>query len=478
MADFAHRQVGARMKPMAGFVLSVSLCALFTSGGSAADPPPRKYSNLERLKPDRLAAVHADVEKLKPQRMDLPPRPGLTDYRCILHAHAEDSDHTGGTLPEMLADAKKAGVHAVLLTDHYRPPADFIDGRWRGLKGGVLFIPGAEVHGFLTYPTRSILNRMDLKGRDFVDTVTAGDGLIFLSHTEERKDHPVDGLTGVEIYNRHYDAKRDKVSLVSLALMLTDPGQLAELEKALRLYPDEVLAFQCDYPDVYLKKWDEGTRKVRLTGVAANDCHHNQVFVVKMVDAETVLLGTNVDTDDKMRKLTSDTRPGIKEMTKGRKAGDILARLDFDPYYRSFRNSSTHVLAPRLDEAAVRAALKAGHAYVAHDWMGDATGFRFEATDARGQPAAGMGDEVRLSEGLRLTARLVLRHGGQGREGTRRGHPRGRAGDRPGAAARPDGVQDPAGVREADAQARRDARPGRRAAEDGRRVRNRASVGA
>jgi hypothetical protein len=160
---------------------------------AAADPPPRKHSNLQRLAPERLAAAHADVERLKPRRVALPPRPGLTDYRCVLHAHAEDFDHTGGTLPEMLADAKQAGVHAVLLSDHYRPPRDFIDGRWRGLKDGVLFIPGAEVHGFLAHRVWSVLNRMDLTGRDFVDTVTADGGLIFLSHIEDRRDHPVDG---------------------------------------------------------------------------------------------------------------------------------------------------------------------------------------------------------------------------------------------------------------------------------------------
>jgi hypothetical protein len=394
-----------------GFVLACTTLA-------SAEPPPRKYTNLERLTLPHLSAVHADVEQLQARRVAIPPRPGLTDYRCILHAHAEDSAHTGGTLPEMLADAKKAGVHAILLTDHYRPPADFIDGRWRGLKDGVLFIPGAEVYGFLAYPAQSILKRMDLTGADFVNTVTAGDGMIFLSHTEERKDHPVDGLTGVEIDNRHWDAKRDKASLLALALMLTDPKKLADLETALRLYPDEVLAFQCDYPDVYLKKWDDGTRQKRLTGVAANDCHHNQVFIVKMVDSQTVLVGTNVDADEKMRTITAGLRPGIKEMTKGRKAGDVLARLDFDPYYRSFRNSATHVLAPKLEEAAIRAALKAGHAYVAHDWMGDATGFRFEAVDARGKPSAEMGDEVKLAAGLKLAARLplpayvrLLRHG-------------------------------------------------------------------
>src|SRR5262249_2174558 len=147
-----------RMNSIAGLVASLFAVSVFTSLSLAADPPSRKYSPLERLAPDRLAATHADVERLKSQRIEIPPRPGVNDYRCILHAHAEDSDHTGGTLPEMLADAKKAGVHAILLTDHYRPPRDFIDGRWRGPKDGVLFIPGSEVHGFLAYPTTPIVH--------------------------------------------------------------------------------------------------------------------------------------------------------------------------------------------------------------------------------------------------------------------------------------------------------------------------------
>src|SRR5205085_10922523 len=155
----------------------------------------------------------------------------------------------------------------------------------------------SEARGFLIYPTASILSRMDLKDADFIATVTAGDGMIFLSHIEERPDHPLDGLTGLEIDNRHYDAKRDRASLLALALKLTDPKQLAELQEAVRLYPDELFAFQCDYPKAYLDKWDEGTKRGRLTGVAANDCHHNQVLVVKMVDAYTVLVGTNVDED-------------------------------------------------------------------------------------------------------------------------------------------------------------------------------------
>lgn len=392
------------IKRLLGCVVLLALA----SAGIADEPPSRKYSNVERLSFKRLAAVHEDIQKLKLLRIDVPLLPGLHDYRCILHAHAEDSAHTGGTLPEMLADAKKAGIDCILLTDHFRPPRDFIDGRWRGLKEGVLFIPGSETNGFLVYPMASILKRMDLKGSDFVNTVTAGEGLIFLSHIEERKDHSTEGLTGMEIYNRHWDAKQDKASLVALALKLTDSKALAELKEALRLYPDEFLAFQCDYPKLYLEKWDNETKQRRLTGVAANDCHHNQILIVKMVDENAVLLGNNVDSDSQMQKISASVRPGIKEMTKGHKPGDILVKLDVDPYLRSFRNSSTHVLAAKLNEDIIRSALKAGHAFVGHDWMGDTTGFQFCAIDGHQNPLGMQGDEVKKIDGLKLTAKFSL----------------------------------------------------------------------
>src|SRR5438876_1904658 len=90
---------------------------------------------------------------------------------------------------------------------------------------------------------------------------------------------------------------------------------LAELKENLRLYPDEVLAAQVNYPQEYLEKWDAETQTRRLTGVAANDCHHNQILVVKMVDETTVLIGTNVDEDKNMRRVTAGTAPSIRELT-------------------------------------------------------------------------------------------------------------------------------------------------------------------
>lgn len=395
-------------------VATVAACLLFCANAMAGPPgesPGRVHSTVARMSTERLQAAHADVERIRSARQPVSLPSGLTDYRAILHAHAEDAAHTGGTRPEMLADAKRAGVQIIFLSDHFRPPRDFMDS-WRGLREGVLFIPGSETHGFLVHPELSIMDAMNGSREEVVAATTAGEGLAFLSHVEDRVNASLDGLTGMEIYNRHADAKDDMAAVFALIGVVTDPEKLAVMEENLRRYPAELLASQLDYPELYLNKWDAESQRRRVVGIAANDCHHNQVFISKMVDAETVLVGTNVDDDEDMRTFTAKQYPGIREMTKGRKPGDILARLDFDPYYISFHNVSTHILASELTEPAIRSALKSGHAYVSHDWMCDPTGFLFGATledDGVGEPPrAIMGDEISLIYRLTLVAEFPV----------------------------------------------------------------------
>ena len=375
----------------------------------AAEPAKsvKKWTSLQRMERAQLKAVHDDVEQIKSRRKTIAMIPGLNDYRAILHAHAEDSAHTGGTRLEMLAEAKKAGVNAIFLSDHDRPPKDFITESWSGLHEGVLFVPGAEARGFLLVPLASIMSKLAAPTSELVSATTADGGLIFLSHIEERVNHDMVGLTGLEIYNRHYDAKNDTVGILALVLKMTSTKSIAELEESLRLYPDEFFAFDVEYPSVYLAKWDLETATRRLTGVAANDCHHNQILIVKVIDAENVRVGTNVDRDDQMRSVSAKIAPGIRELTKDRQSGDVIARVDLDPYHRSFRNVSTHVLAPELTEEALRSALRQGHAYVSHDWMCDATGFRFGLQGAL-KPQCIMGDEVKLTTGMKLEAQFPV----------------------------------------------------------------------
>ena len=372
---------------------------------------------MERLGLERLAAAHADVERLRAQVEPPPALPGLVDYRAIFHAHAGDSAHTGGSREEILADALRAGVDVIFLSDHYRAPKDFMDG-WRGLRSGVLFIPGSEAHGFLIHPDSSVVPYMQGEAAALIAAIKAGAGMAFLSHIEERADHPLDGLTGMEIYNRHADAKDDVASMRALVAWMTDPDQAAELRDGLGRFPEEAFAAQLDYPALYLEKWDRETLRGPVVGVAANDCHHNQVFVVKQVSATSVRVGTAVDNDDEMMVLGSDTRPRLAELTRGHAPGDVLGRYDFDPYWVSMRSSSTHVLAAQLDEASIRAAVAAGHVYVAHDWMADPTGFSFFLEEETGrsrrlglpQPAAVMGDDwfPPARPGAGLVARFPL----------------------------------------------------------------------
>ncbi len=383
------------------------------TGGSLSQVARRSYTPTERMVPARLKATHDDVERIRKTRRGLPALPGLNDYRAILHAHAEDSSHTGGTRPEMLSEARKAGVQAIFLSDHHRPPRDFIRDSWRGLHEGVLFVPGSEANGFLLYPTRSIMENMNGPTAALIEATRADAGLIFLSHIEERPDHSMAGLDGMEIYNRHFDAKKDGAGLLAIMLKLTAPASLRELEESLKLFPAELFGSQVQYPADYLAKWDAETQTRRLTGVAANDCHHNYILLVKMVDENSVKIGTNVDSDKEMRTVNATLRPGIRELTKGHERGDILARIDFDPYSRSFLNVSTHILAPELSETALRDALRAGHAYVSHDWMCDPTGIRFELIDpvhsrdgasAKSERHAVMGDLVKFAPEMRLVA--------------------------------------------------------------------------
>ncbi len=394
------------------------------TGMQASEPLEKsRYTPTQRLTRERLEAAQKSIDHLAQLHRTLPQLPGWLDLRCTFHAHAEDSAHTGGSRPEMLEDAVTAGVQVVFLSDHFRPPRDFMDS-WRFQTNGVLFIPGSECRGFLAHPDASVMKQMDSPIPEFVKTVGTGSGMIFLSHIEERADHSMEGLTGMEIYNRHYDAKRDMAGLISLAMRLTDPKSLADFEELVRIYPDGVLAGQVEYPQLYLEKWDREGQTRHLTGVAANDCHHNQIFILKKLDETTAGLGTNVDPDSGLQKIKVADRPSLRSLLEGRKIGEIVAQVDIDPYLRAFRCVSTHVQAQEKTEAGLRTAVKAGHVFVAHEWMGDATGFQCVTFPTKGSadaPTARMGDTITFAEGIRirvespLPGKIRLLHNGETR---------------------------------------------------------------
>lgn len=355
---------------------------------------------LERMNLERLRATHERVEQLAKERMPVELKSGYDDARVLLHVHSAFSHDSRGTIEEIVKAAKSVGVRAILFTEHPADHYDYIKDGHQGLKDDVLLIPGAESGGFLAYPTRSLKGEKSGDKQEFADLVKQQDGMIFLSHLEERMDWEIAGLTGTEIYNTHADFK-DELKFISA---LKNPLGLLSVSQAVKQYPQEMFAALQDYPADYLKRWDELCQKSRHTGVSANDSHHNQAYRATVTEDDKIEL---VDAlDKKVATLDPDKIPLLKGMVKGKKAGDSVFELDLDPYERSFHHVSTHLLLKELTKENIWDALKASRAYVAFDWMADPTGFVYRAD--RGDQSWPIGGEVPAGEKVRLQAAAPL----------------------------------------------------------------------
>jgi hypothetical protein len=355
---------------------------------------------LARLKADRLEAVHRAVRALRADWHRLA-RPGpFQEYRANLHVHSALSYDSRGTLAEIVAAARAVGTRVLLFTEHPADHYDFYKDGHRGLKDGVLLIPGAETQGFLVFPTHSLRGLLAGPPQEFASLVRRRDGLVFLSHLEERMDWDIRGLTGTEIYNTHADLKDEKNLLVALR----NPLWLFKSAGLFRKYPQETFSALQDYPAAYLRRWDQMCVRAPHTGVAANDSHQNVGLVIRLLDKDKVRLEDALG--KKLFELNAGLIPALQPLRQGKKAGDVLFRLQLDPYENSLRHVGTHLLLKELSEKAVWEALTAGRAFVAFDWLADATGFDFAAQS--GSRRFEMGSRLPFQKGLVLRGRAPL----------------------------------------------------------------------
>lgn len=362
-------------------VCRIAACLLVVLGPGWADA-------VDRLTLAKLKATHDAVLALHEARRPVALQSGFHDFRAVMHVHSHWSHDSRGSAEEIRAAARAAGVKVVLFTEHPSDQYDYHADGHRGLHDGVLFVPGAETGGLLVFPTRSIKDAPTRPTQAFADLVRQHNGLVFLSHLEERLDWDIAGLTGSEIYNIHADVKDETRFLA----MLRSPVALLGVVPALNQYPQEFFAALQDYPATYLKRWDELCRKGRLCGIAANDAHHNTGIRAVIGDAREIVVA------DALGKVLTTLDPAVvpllAPLRAGKKPGDIVFQIDLDPYERSFRHVSTHLWMHELSEPAVRNALQAGRAYVAFDWMADPTGFVFAAEQAGNRHL--MGDALKL----------------------------------------------------------------------------------
>jgi acetyl esterase/lipase len=142
-------------------------------------------------------------------------------------------------------------------------------------------------------------------------------------------------------------------------------GDQKTLRSRIKIYPDEAFGAATGAQAELLASWDRATASGSASGFAWSDA-------------------------------SAEATPGI-----------------------AFRNTSTHILARELTETGILTSLAQGHAYVAHDWLCDPTGFTLFAANFLG--VFDMGDTVpmgaiagvaTLQASVPLPAHLRLIHNG------------------------------------------------------------------
>ncbi len=355
---------------------------------------------VDRLTAERLEAVHQAVLRFKSERRELPRGSALRDYRANLHVHSALSHDSRGTVAEIVAAAAAVGTQVLMFTEH---PADhydvFRDGH-QGTREGVLLIPGAESKGLVVFPRQSVRGLDIGTVQEFSNLVRRGGGLTFLSHLEERMDWELDGLTGVEIYNTHADVKDEN----RLTALLRNPLWLLNIAELAHRYPQESFSALQDYPADYLRRWDQLCEHSAHTGVSANDSHQNIGLAIRLFEGDKARVEDALG--DKLLELDATALAKLLPGQKLGEAGSIMFQLRLDPYECSLRHVGTHLLMDALNQEAVWQALRDGRAFVAFDWIADATGFdvAMEISGTRYE----MGSSLPLAKDLRLFGHAPL----------------------------------------------------------------------
>jgi hypothetical protein len=285
----------------------------------------------------RLGRLNTAIQQLQSQRIQQPAN-GFREYQGVVHVHSFLGGHSAGTFAEIISAAQANHLQFVIMTEHTEKDYDTAAMTLQGTHGGVLFINGNEV-------SAENGDRM---------LVLPGDVSI-AAYPEEFKNWDTARINGVEVYNVYTNARRINPVVAFFDVLWSR-----------RSYPELMFALYLQRPDESLKKWDQALARARLTATGGNDAHANIGVSLKDSSGKTVL--------------------GIQ----------------LDPYATSFRLVRLHVLIEQgkaLDATSLMEAVRAGHCFIGFDFLGDASGFVFEA-DGQIQ-----GDEISLNASTRLRVR-------------------------------------------------------------------------
>ena len=293
----------------------------------------------------KLRRLNTAVQQLDSQRTTQSGNGAYAEYKGVVHVHSFLGGHSEGTFGEIISAARSNGLNFVVMTEHTEKEFDTAAMTLKGLHGGVLFINGNEVSS------------------------ENGDRLLVLpgevsiaAYPDDFKNWDTPGLNGIEIYNVFTNSRRINPLVAFFDVIWSR-----------RAYPELIFALYLERPESSLQQWDQSLTRRKLFAIAGADAHSN--IGVSLKDS----------------------------------AGKTLLGIKLDPYETSFRLVRLHVLIERdktLEPDSLTEAIRAGHSFVGFDFLGDTTGFVFEAETPDGLRI--QGDEIFLDNEVRMRARTPV----------------------------------------------------------------------
>ena len=291
-----------------------------------------------------LRRLNAAIQQLNSERT-IHEREGFSEHVGVVHVHSFLGGHSSGTFQEIISAARANRLQFVIMTEHPEEHIDTAAMTLSGMLGGVLFINGSE-----------------LSAANGDRTLKLSAEILIAAYPEEFKDWATPDLDGVEVYNVFTNARRVNPVVAFFDVVWSQ-----------RAYPELIFAHYFKRPDEGLKKWDQALAQRKLMAVGGNDAHSNIGLSLKDSSGKTLL--------------------GIQ----------------LDPYETSFRLVRLHALIEKnrpLDPPSLLSALQAGHCFIGFDFLGDTSGFSFEAENPGEKKI--QGDEITLQQGTRLRIRTPI----------------------------------------------------------------------
>jgi hypothetical protein len=313
----------------------------------------------------QLSRLRETIAMLNSQRVLDQNATPFADYKGVIHVHSMLGGHSTGNFTDIIRAASINKLDFVVMTEHPSAYIDTASMTLKGTQGRSLFINGSEISAangdrLLLMPGDGTINADGTAtAQEIIARSKAKSHLAFVAYPQEYKSWDASDYDGIEVYNLYTNARRAN------ALLLFFDGLWSY-----NSFPDLLFARFYERPDESLKRWDEMLASDpgrRLVAIAGNDAHANIGF--SLSDA----------------------------------SGKQLTGIKLDPYERSFGVVRNHVLLEKnqpFNTDSLLAALAAGHSYFSFDMLCDAAGFSYTARNGSEQRM--MGDEISLSDGVRL----------------------------------------------------------------------------